>query len=281
MKLKILFATLSILIIAFTVWQTPAFTNSGGPPNAVAGAPGNGTCANCHSGAGLNAGPEQLSITFSGANNQYVPGQTYQVTVSFVSSRPRHGFQLVARSGAGNNVNAGTLAVTSASTTQAAPSGSDIYIEHTSGGTFQTSWTCNWTAPSVAVGNVTFFAAGNAANNNGSTGGDNIYTTSRVITASTVQGLPVASIQKQTMEIYPNPASEFVRIKSGDLGGQSADFLINDLQGRAVYSQTMQASDWNSGELEIRLPKDLAEGLYVAQLVGAKGRATQVIKIAE
>lgn len=279
MKLRILLISLSFIAITLTVLNTPALTFSGGPPSGVAGAPGNNTCAQCHSGAGLNAGPEQLSITFSGANNQYVPGQTYQVTVSFVSSRPRHGFQLVARSGAGNNVNAGTLAVTSASTTQAAPSGSDIYIEHTSGGTFQTSWTCNWTAPSVAVGNVTFFAAGNAANNSGSSSGDNIYTTSRAITASSVQGLPVASVQKLNLEVYPNPAAEFIMLKSAELAGTLVDFQLHDLQGRTVFTHSVQGSDWSNNETEIRLPEGLADGLYIARLASSKKSASQLLKI--
>src|SRR5206468_367243 len=57
-----------------------------------------------------------------------------------------------------------------------------IYAEHTSLGTFQgqqggAQWTFNWTAPSMDVGEVIFYVAGNQANNDGTFDGDQIYTT--------------------------------------------------------------------------------------------------------
>src|SRR6185369_13678069 len=39
------------------------------------------------------------------------------------------------------------------------------------------TWTFDWTAPSTDVGPVTFYAAGNQANNDGNTSGDFIYKT--------------------------------------------------------------------------------------------------------
>ncbi len=62
------------------------------------------------------------------------------------------------------------------------PGSSRQYIEHTGSGTFigQTngaSWTFNWTAPAEDIGTVTFYAAGNHANNDGNTSGDYIYRT--------------------------------------------------------------------------------------------------------
>jgi hypothetical protein len=56
------------------------------------------------------------------------------------------------------------------------------YITQTTAGTYAgqagpKSWTFNWTAPLVGVGAVRFSCAGNAANNNLSTSGDFIYTT--------------------------------------------------------------------------------------------------------
>ncbi|MGH9972261.1 MAG: PQQ-dependent sugar dehydrogenase, partial [Pyrinomonadaceae bacterium] len=56
------------------------------------------------------------------------------------------------------------------------------YIEHTLAGTFAgqqggASWRFNWTAPPTDVGTITFYAAGNHANNDGNTSGDHIYRT--------------------------------------------------------------------------------------------------------
>jgi hypothetical protein len=67
---------------------------------------------------------------------------------------------------------AGTLIVTDPVRTQTvigAVGGGRTYIEHTLSGSNPTStnrgsWTFKWIAPATATGRVTFFAAGNAAN---------------------------------------------------------------------------------------------------------------------
>jgi hypothetical protein len=70
-------------------------------------------------------------------------------------------------------------------------------MEHDFLGTFQgqaagASWTFNWVAPSTDVGPVTFYAAGNQANNNGNETGDQIYTTSASVrVASVITGAPI------------------------------------------------------------------------------------------
>jgi uncharacterized repeat protein (TIGR01451 family) len=95
----------------------------------------------------------------------------------------RWGFQLTAldtsdeKAGEFQNINPALTQII-----QGGPGGSRQYIEHAAGGTFvnQTggaSWTFNWTAPPADVGVVTFYAAGNHANNDGNTSGDFIYFT--------------------------------------------------------------------------------------------------------
>ncbi len=72
------------------------------------------------------------------------------------------------------------------------------YINHTTTGTNPSSagtgsWTFKWTAPAQSVGRVTFYAAGNAANNDSQTDGDSIYTTSANIQPAAVI-TPLASV---------------------------------------------------------------------------------------
>src|SRR6266849_7468206 len=135
---------------------------STGPPGAVTGAPGDfGTCANCHFGPAPNG---QFTIS---APQTYVPGQTYQITVTHTNSdttRRRWGFELTALS---SGTKAGDLQNLSGLTqilNNDGPAANRQYIEHTSVGTFQgrtggASWTFNWVAPSTNVGPVTFYAA--------------------------------------------------------------------------------------------------------------------------
>src|SRR5262249_59953992 len=80
------------------------------------------------------------------------------------------------------------------------------YIEHTFNGIQPTgsgegSWVFTWTAPATSVGRVTFYAAGNAANGNGGTSGDFIYTTSVSIQPAVIQPAPTIS------SLSPNAAT--------------------------------------------------------------------------
>jgi uncharacterized repeat protein (TIGR01451 family) len=155
---------------------------SSGPPAGYTHAPGELDCSECHLHP-ADAGTGHISIT---APATYVPGQTYQITVTHANAdttRLRWGFQLTALDDAQEK--AGELQSLNPLTqvlNNQGPGSSRQYIEHTSSGTFinqqgGASWTFNWTAPPTSVGPVTFYAAGNQANNDGNTSGDYIYYT--------------------------------------------------------------------------------------------------------
>jgi hypothetical protein len=163
-----------------TITSVQAF--SSGPPGGHAGAPGESSCIECHAG-GLNSGPGQFTV--SGLPARYEPGTTYQVSVNHTTtanSRRRWGFQLTVLTA--GNTKAGELSNNSGITSII--NEDRQYIEHNLGGTFvgqtgSATWTFNWTAPNTNVGPVTFYAAGNQANGDGSTGGDQIYTTNLTV----------------------------------------------------------------------------------------------------
>ena len=154
--------------------STKAF--SAGPPPGHTGAPGELTCANCH------VGPTSGGTFVITPPANYAPGQTYQIVVRHTNpdqTRDRWGFQLTALHG-GTNM-AGSFATTNVFTQVVGGVDRD-YIEHTEAGTFSGStttvaWTFNWTAPATDVGQVTFYAAGNQANGDGTPSGDRILTT--------------------------------------------------------------------------------------------------------
>jgi len=148
---------------------------SEGPPAGHTGAPGESTCTNCHVGPTSGG-----TFTITPPQN-YVPGQTYQIVVRHVNpdpSRMRWGFQLTPLAG---TTAAGTLIVTDSLNTQIVGGVGRDYIEHTGAGTHAgiqntVAWNFNWTAPATDVGTVTFYAAGNQANGDGTSGGDRIIT---------------------------------------------------------------------------------------------------------
>jgi len=162
-------------------------STSEGPPAAVSGAPDEANCSSCHGGPGNG----QFTII---APQNYTPGQTYQIQVRHVTAdqtRRRWGFQLTALA---NNTAAGSFA-NLAATTQIISGNGRFYVEHTLAGTFANQpggaeWTFNWTAPSANVGPVTFYAAGNQADNDTTADGDQSY-----VTNATSQASPVVPTQ--------------------------------------------------------------------------------------
>ena len=144
-----------------------------GPVASVTGAPGETNCTSCHSQVSSSG---QFTIT---GPTGYIPGQTYQIQVRHTttdSTRKRWGFELTSLA---NNVAAGSFTSLS-NTTQTISGNGRLYIEHTLVGTFNNQtggalWTFNWTAPATDVGVVTFYAAGNQANGDGTSDGDRIY----------------------------------------------------------------------------------------------------------
>jgi hypothetical protein len=157
----------------------PVAAFSDGPPPGFTGAPGEQTCANCHSGP-TSGGTFMITPPVG-----YIPGQTYQVVVTHANtdtSRDRWGFQLTAL--AGTNM-AGGFANTSTTTQIVGGQGGREYIEHTLSGTFNgtlngAQWSFNWTAPATNVGPVTFYAAGNQADGDFTSAGDRIIATTAI-----------------------------------------------------------------------------------------------------
>jgi len=153
------------------------------PPAAKTGAPGEGLCNECHSGNAVNDGVGSVAI--GGVPTAYTPSQTYSLTATVQrSGQIRWGFELTVLKNSDSTA-AGALANTTLLTSTQTSLGR-AYVSHTTlngqDGTFSGSpsgaWTFDWTAPAAGAGAVTFYAAGNAANGNGSTNGDFIYSTS-------------------------------------------------------------------------------------------------------
>jgi len=155
--------------------------NSSGPPPGFTRAPGELDCSDCHTTPPASSGTISLSVP-----STYTPGQAYIITVTHTTTdqtRVRWGFELTALDA--SDQKAGTLAPLDAFTqvrNNEGPFPSRQYIEHNTDGTFfgqhnGASWTFRWTAPAQNVGVVTFYVAGNQANGDANSSGDNIYFT--------------------------------------------------------------------------------------------------------
>ena len=199
--------------IVFALLPTIIYAYSTGPDAGYSGVPGESTCASCHSGG---KGSGSVSVAFPGGLT-YTAGvaQHLVVTVADPAQR-RWGFQLTARQSSSSATQGGQFTIGSDGYTQLVCTSSAFrnelfgngctnsntyplqYIEHTSAGTRlgqtgSAQFSFNWTPPATSTGNITIYVAGNAANGDGNTSGDHIYTASYTLTAAAAPNLPAIS----------------------------------------------------------------------------------------
>jgi hypothetical protein len=222
--MKKIYTSLFILpLIALVV----AFT--GGPDAGYTGSPLDGTdCTNCHTPG--PASPVTDWFTSDIPPEGYAPGSTYTITISTIgATTSKMGFQVTSETA---STKAGLFVITNSTRTQlTAPH----TVTHTAAGTdpvgTPNSWTMDWTAPVEGTGTVTFYAAINASDADGSNSGDQIYVASLEVSES---NLGIAELDERISSIYPNPATTLIRL---DVPVYS-QLDIYDNTGRAVMSYT-------------------------------------------
>ncbi len=201
-----------LTITSFIIIGALSLNNSGGTPGGRTGSPGDGdqTCSGCHGGTPSDEDWISTNIPSSG----YVPGTTYQVTLVGVhASVGKFGFEINAEDDNDNKV--GTFAVIDATNTKTAGSS----ITHNGGGISPSNdsldVTVDWTAPSSGVGNVTFYAAVNATNDDGQTSGDIVYKASHAVSQDPGSPTGLYELAERRSLVYPNPAHNEVFVGQG------------------------------------------------------------------
>jgi hypothetical protein len=239
-----------------------ALAYSGGPPNGLSGAPGEGTCIQCHSGNGLNSGDGFFNID---GPMQFQAGETYTITVTLQDpGQQRWGFEL-------SPLEHGSLAAGDG-LTQVSSSGGRSYAKQTGSGTFNgtadgpVSWSFDWTAPLDPPETVVFYAAGNAADGTGGTSGDFIYTTSFSSELETSVAASPRPMGFTLLGNQPNPFNPDTEIVFALEQPQSARLEVYDLRG--VRVALLHDGPLAAGEHRARFSAgtNLASGLYIAQL---------------
>lgn len=192
---------LRLFVAGALLWAPAAFGFSRGPTLPVSGVPtdsGGQNCTRCHSTfAPANSDPSgKLEILVESMT--YTPGITKKIRVKLQHPEAnRWGFQMTSRQASDTTKGAGTWV---ANTTIQLKCGLTVadppcagepepqFVEHVSASTRPgtregVEWEIEWTPPANEVGDVVLYAAGNAANNNGTSAGDYIYTTNITLKA--------------------------------------------------------------------------------------------------
>ncbi|GBE29345.1 MAG TPA: T9SS type A sorting domain-containing protein [Bacteroidetes bacterium] len=261
---------LLLLMITF-VPMSLATAYSGAPPNGYAGdPPNNNNCTQCHSSFPVNSGDGTLMVI---TQSTYEPEAGYSVAVEVTDpDAQRWGFELIALDE--NNNSAGTLELLQPARTQL----SGDYIKHTSAGTDpgQTGsdqWSFNWYAPEVGTGDVTFYVAANAADNNGSTSGDRIYTSTFVMTEFVDdvndRSISMAPTEWQLANVYPNPFNGQVTIELNAASLANTTVSIYDILGRLV--STLHQGELSPGQYTLSWEPQGGAGVYFLRATNNQG----------
>jgi len=151
------------------------FSFSSSAPVGLSGAPGDGTCNNCHFGGTQTGTVDILGIV--DVDNPIIPGKTYnvQVCINLISgTSPRAGFQFVALDG--NTTNSASIGTLSnfGPNVGTMSSGSRTYAGHSGGEQTYTAgkatYTFDWTAPTSSPNDISFYVTANIANGSGTSG---------------------------------------------------------------------------------------------------------------
>ena len=275
MRKLLLFTTALFAVLAISLSTiNSSYSRPEGAPFGNSGAPAdnNNTCARsgCHSGS---ASPRAGMITSNIPSSGYIPGETYEITVSIEQAGiAKWGFQISPQNLSG--AVQGTLILTDPTRTRFIGSGNKYITQTTagnSGAVNSTSWSFNWTAPAVGSGLVSFYGAVMAANGNGSTSGDQVFTD--VLQIEEDLTISIDDLNNSISHIvYPNPLEgNVLTLKGFEI---NSNVLIRDLQGRVFSNIQIESSE----DFNVVL-NDLPKGVYFVQATNSEqSKAVRFIK---
>lgn len=251
--------------------------NSGGPGAVTGldrtGSPlASGDCSNCHIGGDYGTEVTARLLLDKAEVQEYIPGQSYtfQLSITTTSSAERYGFQAVGLLEEANE-NAGTFG-TAPQGTQLTNLNGRTYFEHATKLQID-SFEIEWIAPEAGTGTVQFYAAGNAVNNAGGSGGDDsdILDKALSITEGVTSDLQTIQQLELGWRVFPNPAQDQVWIELETPLPSNLQIRLLDTRGIVLQQQ---AVDPASSRITLSL-KDLTRGLYFLQLYHEQGVATR------
>ncbi len=264
---------LTVLLVAgLVLYPLAARSQLGGARGSSTGAPitstfNETTCSTttCHNDAEANSGPGQVLIE---APAEYVPGEAFEFIVRVEEEgREVFGFQVAVKA-VNDSIDfydhVGTLERVDTTTTRLV---TENYITHTQDGIAQNEWTVRWVAPANEVRSVTIYAAGNAANGNGESDGDHIYTTNWTLASSIKTVVEQEPTPKAftLARAYPNPFRTSTTISYELRQAAPVTLSVYDALGRRV--RLLELGRQAAGSHQVRLDADgLAAGLYLYEL---------------
>lgn len=297
MKRLYFLPSLALLSVGIFAFQTSTSTGiikkyhksvhlqSSGGQSGLTGAPGEGVnnnCTQCHSGSVLNGDSQNEFTVLDGSFTpvtSYIPGASYTVTLQLASNPAKKGFSSTVLDD-GTNSMAGSLTGSGVGGTQDFPNGGVTrdYVSHTSGSNTSANiiWSWNWIAPATNVGNVTFYVASNAANNNGATTGDQIFLSQHTLNGTV--GISELNGNDFLFNAGYSDVGNKVTLNFTSLIADYMFFNLVDLNGKSVFTSDMTKSVIGKNKNNVSLPAEIENGMYVVHFfVGNRAMSAKIM----
>lgn len=243
------------------------------------GSPGENNCTNCHNSFALNSGGGSISIatTPSIAASGYVPGTTYTISVTVTKTGVSlfgFGTEILGST----NANTGTISVLNSTQTKLLSSSGKTNIVHQLNGGASSpnskTFDFKWVAPATA-GIATVYAAGVAANGNGSSSSDYVYKTSLSLSGSV--GLEEQNFTMH-LDVYPNPVTENVTLSYLLKEDADVEYSLTSLSGKLIKTYDAEKQFAGDHKQVLEIPTSVAEGLYLLNMkVNGKNMSHRLI----
>lgn len=196
---------------------------------------------------------------------QYTAGKTYTVKFAGVnttaSTLPAFGFQLAAIKGSAAQVtptDAGTWGTAPTNTQISAPQAGNYVLtifeqatpltRTTGTGTTGTTYvdSITWTAPVAGTGTVSFWAALNAVNNNGTNDQGDLWNVNHLVitedTGTTVNGIiPVPLVTG--VSVYPNPVNNVLNMQLNNAHAGNCTVSVYNISGQLISIEKMELNE--------------------------------------
>ena len=274
------------LITGLLLWSLmlsplAAVSHKIGAPGSSTGAPISSTLtertctsAGCHDDGAVNTGSGSVQII---APPEYTPGTPLDILVRVEEAeREVFGFQVAVKAASTTDDyydHAGRLELIDSTTTQLV---TDYYVTHMADGAAQQEWSVRWIPPEGETRDVTVYAAGNAADGDGSNRGDHIYTTQWTMRATigTAAEEVLATSGLHVARAFPNPFTGPIIIRYTIPQKMPVIVVLYDALGRQVQ---IHRNDHHMPGMHTTMvdAHGLAHGLYFLEVRTPYVRHTQ------
>ena len=281
-KLFAIIVVLAIVVSTGFKKSEQAFVKSAAAPAGHSGSPADDkNCTKCHKDVGPAIDLDKV-ITSDIPDEGYEPGKRYTITANF--ERPGHvelGFQISPQNQQGDII--GSIEPTSTQTKLVGDNNG--YITHTTSGISASDgkkkWSFNWTAPAKNSGDLVFYGAFNASNNNNKSTGDSIFLSTLEVKENITIGIEDLDNSKAVeFTTFPNPFIDQVNIKYQLLNKEMVSIDVYDVNGRLMdrLHQGMELPGTYTKPYNFSNQK-YAGGLYIIHLkVGEVLHVREVLK---